>query len=43
MVTVKVAGASKSVQAAIEKAGGTFEKTPVPIKQSTKQAEASDK
>ncbi|MBJ58809.1 50S ribosomal protein L15 [Candidatus Saccharibacteria bacterium] len=42
-VTVKVAGASKSVQAAIEKAGGTFEKTPVPIKQSTKQAEASDK
>ena len=43
VVTVKVAGASKSVQAAIEKAGGTFEKTPVPIKQSTKQAEASDK
>lgn len=42
-VTVKVAGASKSVQAAIEKAGGAFEKTPVPIKQSTKQAEASDK
>lgn len=42
-VTVKVAGASKSVQAAVEKAGGSFEKTPVPLKQSTKEAEAGDK
>jgi large subunit ribosomal protein L15 len=42
-VTLKVAGASKSVQAAIEKAGGTFEKTAVPLKQSTKTAEANDK
>lgn len=42
-VTLKVAGASKSVIAAIEKAGGSFEKTAVPVKQSEKQAEASDK
>lgn len=42
-VTVKVAGASKSAQEAIVKAGGSFEKTAVPLKQSTKAAEASDK
>ena len=42
-LTVKVAGASKSAQEAITKAGGSFEKTAVPVKQSTKQAEASDK
>lgn len=42
-VTVKVAGASKGVQAAITAAGGTFEKTAVPLKQSTKVAEANDK
>lgn len=42
-VTLKVSGASKSVIAAVEKAGGTFEKTAVPLKQSTKEAEASDK
>ena len=42
-VTLKVAGASASVVAAIEKAGGSFTKTPVPLKQTTKQAEASDK
>jgi large subunit ribosomal protein L15 len=42
-LTVRVAGASKSAQAAIVAAGGTFEKTPVPVKQSTKAAEASDK
>ena len=42
-LTVKVAGASKSSQEAIAKAGGSFEKTPVPLKQSTKAAEASDK
>jgi len=42
-LTVKVAGASKSSQEAIAKAGGSFEKTAVPLKQSTKAAEASDK
>lgn len=42
-LTVKVAGASKSAQEAIKKAGGSFEKTAVPLKQSTKKAEASDK
>ncbi len=39
-VDVKTQGASKSVIAAIEKAGGTFEKNAVPLKQSTaKKAE----
>lgn len=42
-LTVKVAGASKSSQEAIAKAGGSFEKTAVPLKQSTKVAEAGDK
>ena len=42
-LTVKVAGASKSAQEAIAKAGGSFEKVSVPLKQSTKVAEASDK
>ncbi len=42
-LTVKVAGASKSSQEAIAKAGGSFEKTAVPLKQSTKSAEANDK
>ena len=42
-LTVKVAGASKSAQEAIVKAGGAFEKTAVPLKQSVKQAEAGDK
>ena len=42
-LTVKVAGASKSAQEAIAKAGGSFEKTAVPLKQSTKAAEAADK
>ena len=42
-VTLHVAGASKSVVEAIVKAGGAFVKTPVPLKQSTKDAEASDK
>lgn len=42
-LTVKVAGASKSSQDAIAKAGGSFEKTAVPLKQSTKTAEANDK
>ncbi|MDN5275764.1 MAG: rplO [Candidatus Saccharibacteria bacterium] len=42
-VTVEVAGASKSVVIAIEKAGGSFTKTPVPLKQSTDAAEAAEK
>lgn len=42
-VTLKVQGASQSVKAAIEKAGGAFEKVPTPIKPSTKAAEAADK
>lgn len=42
-VTLKVQAASKSVQAAITKAGGAFEKTPTPLKKSTKEAEKADK
>jgi len=42
-VTLHVSGASKSVVEAIVKAGGEFVKTPVPLRQSTKEAEASDK
>lgn len=42
-LTVKVAGASKSSQEAIAKAGGTFEKVAVPLRQSAKAAEAADK
>ncbi len=42
-LTVKVTGASKSAQEAIAKAGGVFEKTPTPLKLSTKKAEANDK
>lgn len=42
-VTLHIAKVSKSVEEAILKAGGAFVKTPVPIKQSTKEAEASDK
>jgi large subunit ribosomal protein L15 len=41
-VTLHVSGASKSVVEAIVKAGGAFVKTPVPLKKSTKEAEASD-
>ncbi len=41
-VTLKVQGASKSVQEAITKAGGTFEKVPTPLKKSAKEAEASE-
>jgi large subunit ribosomal protein L15 len=37
--TIKVQGASASVQAAIKKAGGTFESVAVPLKQSTKKAD----
>lgn len=42
-VDVKVQAASKSVQEAITKAGGTFAKTSTPLKQSAKKAEATDK
>jgi large subunit ribosomal protein L15 len=42
-VDLKVQGASKSVQEAIKKAGGTFEKIATPIQQSSKDAEKADK
>jgi len=42
-ITLKVQGASKSVQAAITKAGGSFEKVPTPLKKSEKEAEKADK
>lgn len=42
-VTLRVQAASASVQAAIEKAGGTFEKVDTPVKQSAKEAEKADK
>ena len=38
-VTLQVAGASKSVQEAVTKAGGTFIKTPVPLKKSEKKTQ----
>lgn len=41
-VTLQVAGASKSVKAAVEKAGGTFVRTAVPLKMSTKPAKKTD-
>lgn len=42
-VTLKVQGASKSVQEAITKAGGSFTNTATPLKKSTKEAEEADK
>lgn len=42
-VSLRVQGASKSVQAALTAKGGSFEKVDVPLKQSTKQAEESTK
>lgn len=42
-VTLKVQAASASVQAAIEKAGGSFEKVATPVKKSEKEAEKADK
>ena len=42
-VTLKVQAASKSVQEAVAKAGGTFEKVPTPIRKSAKEAEKEDK
>ncbi len=42
-VTLNVQGASKSVQEAITKAGGTFNKTATPLPKSQKEAEKADK
>lgn len=43
-LSVKISGASKSAQAAIVKAGGSFEKTPVPIRpKASAEAEKSEK
>jgi large subunit ribosomal protein L15 len=42
-VTLHVSGASKTAVEAIVKAGGSFVKTPVPLRKSTKEAEAEDK
>lgn len=42
-ITLKVQGASKSVQEAITKAGGSFEKTATPLPKSQKEAEKADK
>lgn len=42
-VDLKVQAASKSVQEALKKAGGSFEKIPTPLQQSAKKAEKSDK
>jgi large subunit ribosomal protein L15 len=38
-ITLRVQGASKSVQAALTAQGGSFEKVDVPLKQSSKEAE----
>lgn len=42
-VTLQVSGASSSVVAAITKAGGTFVRTAVPLRQTTKTIKKSDK
>lgn len=42
-VTLNVQGASKSVQEAITKAGGVFNKTATPLQKSAKEAEKADK
>ncbi len=42
-ITLKVQGASKSVQEAVKLAGGTFEKVPTPIRKSAKEAEKAEK
>ncbi|MDB5159942.1 MAG: rplO [Candidatus Saccharibacteria bacterium] len=42
-VTLHVAGISKTAEVAVIKAGGAYVKTPVPLRQSTKEAEAADK
>ena len=42
-VTLKVQAASKSVVEAVNKAGGSFEKTAVPLPKTAKEAEKNDK
>ena len=42
-VILKVQSASKSVQEAVVKAGGSFEKTDTPLRKSEKEAEKADK
>lgn len=42
-VTLKVQAASKSVQEAVTKAGGSFEKVATPLRKSQKEAEKTDK
>ena len=42
-VTLNVQGASKSVQEAVAKAGGTFNRTATPLPKSRKEAEKADK
>ncbi len=42
-LTLKVQAASKSVQEALVKAGGSFEKVATPLQKSSKEAEAADK
>lgn len=42
-VTLHVSGISKTAEAAVVKAGGSYVKTPVPLRQSVKEAEAADK
>lgn len=42
-VTLRVQSASKSVQVAVEKAGGTFTATATPLKQSAEAAKEADK
>lgn len=42
-ITLQVQGASKGVQAAITKAGGSFVKTDVPLKKSIAESEKTDK
>jgi large subunit ribosomal protein L15 len=42
-ITLHVQAASKSVQEAVTKAGGTFVKTATPLRKSTKEAEKADK
>ena len=42
-ITLRVQAASKSVQAAVTKAGGSFEKEPTPLPKAQKDAEKADK
>jgi large subunit ribosomal protein L15 len=42
-VTLHIANISKTAEAAVVKAGGSFVKTAVPLRKSTKEAEAADK